>query len=134
MVNPQLEKSFSADPNYERLLLISQNFKLIAKGGLGINEEFTLFGSSANHFVTLPHHLTCNFGRNKHHLEVGLGGTVIIGQTNEPYLLYTIIGYRLMPLKKNKVNFRIYGSVPLNGFERVNVIFIPIGLSIGINL
>jgi hypothetical protein len=120
--------------SYERLLLFSPNCKLTGKGGVGFNQEFNLFGGSTSLFVTMPHHITGNFGKSRHHLEIGLGGTLIFGKTNEPYLLYPIVGYRIMPLKENKVNFRIYGSFPFSGLETDVIFFIPIGLSIGINL
>ncbi len=120
--------------SYERLLLISPGLKLAGKSGIGLNQELNIMGGSANLFATIPHHITSNFGKSKHHLEIGLGGTAIFGKTNEPYLLYPIVGYRFMPLRENKINFRIYVSYPFSGLETDVIFFIPLGLSIGINL
>jgi hypothetical protein len=124
--------------NYERLFLINQNFFITGKLGIGYNEEFKLciFGpcSPPEKYITIPHHITGNLGKGRHFFEFGLGGTIIIGKTNQHYWLYPLVGYRLQPLKSNKVNFRIFGSIPFSGLNSVeDIIFIPFGLSLGVN-
>lgn len=123
--------------NYDKQFLISQTFILSSKFGLGYNEEFQLciFGpcSSPEKYLTIPHHITGNIGKRKHFFEFGLGGTIISGNTNQNYFLYPIVGYRILPLNSNKVNFRVFGQIPFTGLEIEDILFIPFGLSIGIS-
>lgn len=123
--------------NYDKQFLISPAFILSSKFGLGYNEEFQLciFGpcSPPEKYLTIPHHITGNFGKGKHFFEFGLGGTIISGNTNQNYFLYTIVGYRILPLNSNKVNFRLYGQIPFTGFKIEDIFFIPFGLSSGIS-
>jgi hypothetical protein len=118
--------------NFERQYLISSTFILTSKIGLGYNKEFLIFGSNQEHYLTIPHHITGNIGKGKHFFEFGLGGTIISGNTTQPYLLYPIVGYRILPLKSNEINFRIFGQIPF--FEtHATIPFIPLGLSLGIS-
>jgi len=124
--------------NYDRQFLVSPSFILSGKIGLGYNQEFQLcvFGpcSSPPHkYLTITHHITGNFGKGRHFFEFGLGGTIIIGNTTQPYLLYPIIGYRFLPLRSDKLNFRIFGQIPLTGLETDDIMFLPFGLSLGIS-
>lgn len=119
--------------NFEKQYLISSTFILTSKLGLGYNEEFLLFGHNPEHYLTIPHHITANIGKGKHFFEFGLGGTIICGNTNQPYLLYPIVGYRILPLKSNKINFRIFGQIPFSGLETDDIIFVPFGLNLGIS-
>lgn len=123
--------------NYEHHLISEPNFLLAGKVGLGYNEEFKFcFGtcSPAESYLTLPHHITANIGKGRHFLELGLGGTFVLGETSQPYLIYPIIGYRLSPLRSNKTTFRIFGQWPISGIETDDIIFIPLGISVGISL
>lgn len=123
--------------NYERLFFVNPTFALSGKLGLGYNQEFNLcvFGSCGpeRSYLTIPHHITGNLGKGRHFFEFGLGGTVIVGNTAQQYLLYPIIGYRLQPLKSNRVNFRIFGQVPFSGLNPEDMIFVPLGVSVGIS-
>jgi hypothetical protein len=124
--------------NYERLFFITPCFFLTGKLGIGYNEEFKLniFGPSSppKQYFAIPHHITGNFGKGRNFLEFGLGGTIIDGNTKQNYLLYPIFGYRLQPLKSNRVNFRIFGSIPFTGLKNTeDILFIPFGLSLGIS-
>ncbi|NHK29701.1 MAG: hypothetical protein FK730_00015 [Asgard group archaeon] len=123
--------------SYERIFFISSNFFLTGKLGLGYNEEFRLclFGSCppTEKHLTIPHHITGNLGIERHLFECGIGGTIITGNTNQNYLLYLIVGYRLQPQKPNMVTFRIFGSIPFTGFWTEDILFIPLGLSLGIS-
>jgi len=124
--------------NYERIFLISSSFFLTAKVGLGYNEEFQYGGHSTplSKFLTIPHHFTGNIGKGRHFFEFGLGGTLINGNTTQHYIFYPIVGYRLLPLKSNNINFRLFGNIPywaFYGAETDDIIFIPFGLSFGIS-
>ncbi|WP_418262714.1 hypothetical protein [Flavobacterium faecale] len=124
--------------NYEKLFFVNSSFILSGKLGLGYNEEYELciFGScssSTEQYLTIPHHITGNWGKGRNFFEFGLGGTIINGNTSQNYLLYPIVGYRLQPLKSNKVNFRIFGQIPFSGIETVDILFIPFGVSAGVN-
>ena len=122
--------------NYERLLFISPDFFLAGKLGVGYNEEFNICLSGecpSESFTTITHHITGNLGKGRHLVELGLGGTIINGNTDENYLAYPIVGYRLHPLKSGKVSFRIYGSVPFTGLDTEDILFMPVGISVGIS-
>jgi len=67
---------------------------------------------------------------------INLLGDVSFGSINyvtKPYLLYPIIGYRITPKQQNKINFRIYAEPPFSGNLSEDILFIPIGLSLGLN-
>jgi hypothetical protein len=122
--------------NYERRFLVRAAYFFTAKLGYGYNEEFQICiwdnACSSNHtYITVPHHITVNVGNGRHFLEAGIGGTAILGNTDQNYLIYPILGYRLHPLRKNKINFRIYGEVPFSGLLTEDILFIPFGMSLG---
>jgi len=120
--------------NYERLFLINSRFFLTGQLGIGYNEEFqlNLFGGPPpEKYRIISHHITGNLGKRRHFLEFGLGGAIITGNTNKHYLLGPIVGYRLQPLKSNRINLRIFGSIPVIGFE-TDIMYIPFGLSLGV--
>lgn len=122
--------------NYERLFFIRPIFMLTGKLGLGYNEEFQvcIWGpcTTPNKYLTIPLHITGNVGKGRHFFEFGIGGTRIIGHTNQPYYIYPLIGYRLNPLKKNRVNFRIVGQIPFSGVLYTDdILFVPVGFSLG---
>lgn len=123
--------------NYDKQFLISSTFILSGKLGLGYNEEFKIcvWGpcSPSEKYMTIPHHITGNIGKGRHFFEFGLGGTIISGSADKNYLLYPIVGYRILPLNSNKVNFRIFGQIPFSGLPE-DIIYIPVGLSLGISL
>ena len=122
--------------NYERILSIDSRVIWTSKLGLGFNErlDFRWPGAPSRppvYFLTMPHHITGNLGKGRHLFEFGLGGTIIIGNTNFPYLYYPIVGYRILPLRSNKTNFRIYVQIPFSGLDPGDVLFIPFGFSLG---
>lgn len=128
--------------NYERKFLISQTFLISSKLGLGYNEEFSLniciWGPcppppAPKKYLTIPHHITGILGKGLHFFEFGLGGTIISGVTTQPYLFYPIVGYRILPLMSNKINFRVFGQIPFSGLETDDILFIPFGLSLGVS-
>lgn len=122
--------------HYDRLILLGPSFMLSGKLGVGYNEEFQLciFGpcsSPPGKYMSIPHHITGNLGKRKHFFEFGLGGTLILGNTVQPYVLYPMLGYRFLPLRSGKINFRIFGQVPLSRIE--DILFVPFGISLGIS-
>ena len=64
--------------------------------------------------------------------EFGLGGTLVAGKADHPYILYPIVGYRFLPVEPNKLSFRVFGHVPFSEAAAKGVTFIPIGLSVGL--
>ena len=122
--------------NYQKLYQVRPNFLVSGKLGLGYNQEFQLclFGPCSTppeNFLTIPHHITGNWGGGWSFFEVGLGGTLVLGPISQNYLLYPMIGYRLQPLKSDRLNFRIFGHFPVTGIESNYILFIPIGFSAG---
>ena len=126
--------------DYERLFFLAPN-KFISNSfgiGGGSEIEFCLNGSSpcssTKGLLTVPHSLTANWGRNRHFFEFGIGGTIVIGNTNENYFLYPILGWRIQPNKSKlgRNNFRLFVSVPFSGIETEDILWIPIGISYGV--
>lgn len=126
--------------NYERIKIISPYFFLSGNIGVGHQSELQIcffwdctFPESKK-FITFPHHLTLNFGKKKHFLEAGLGGTYVYGITQKKYFIYPLIGYRIQPLKSKKAIFRLYfNTSAFNSFEENVYLNIPAGISIGIS-
>ena len=127
--------------NYEKQFLVGESFILTTKFGLGYNQEFRLclFGSCSSpskNYLTIPHHFTANLGNRRSFFEFGLGGTILYGETSEPYILYPIIGYRFLPLQSNKINFRLYFLPPpyADGpYGHPDILFFIVGGSLGIS-
>ena len=124
--------------NYERLYSLSPTFILSSKVGLGYNIDFQLclFGTCPppKEYLIIPHHITGNIGERRVFFEFGLGGSLILGETTQPYLMYPIVGYRIHPLKSNRVNFRIFAQIPLTkGFIIDDILFSPVGVSLGLS-
>jgi hypothetical protein len=130
--------------NYERLFVVRPKFIISSKLGLGYNEEFRIcFGPCVyppEKYTTIPHHITGNVGKRQHFFEFGIGGTKIIGNTSQPYLLYSIVGYRILPLSSKRLNFSGFILVPYSGLENGEfyleldyIFFIPFGFSLGVS-
>lgn len=124
--------------NYDHMwrLRNAGDFKqfISTKIGIGRNREFTLnFSSTADRYITLPHHVTYNMGTENAHFEIGLGGTRILDDLPE-YILYPTIGGRIVSKSYPHFSFRLYCQVPVNRFYDFysNAYFIPIGTSLGI--
>lgn len=125
--------------NYERFIVITPALFAPGKLGLGHNKEYRLcfFGpctSSPDIYLTIPHHFTLNLGKKSNFFEFGLGGTIINGNTTQNYLLYPVFGLRTLPFNSNKINFRIYLQFPFSGMEAEDIVFIPVGLSLGLSI
>jgi hypothetical protein len=108
--------------------------------GIGYNAHLDDFEFQGN-YLTLPQHITMNFGKRKSFFEIGIGGTLFIGKDlpnngTVYYDVYPIIGYRLHPLLSKKVNFRIYSSFPpsfiISDWETFTFWWFPFGISLGI--
>jgi hypothetical protein len=137
--NINLGAASIASVSYDRMVPIGSNFMLTGKLGLGYNKEsqLCLFGpcsSPAENYTTITHHVTGILGKKRSFFEIGLGGTIIIGNTDQHYYLYPIVGYRLSPLIPTNLTFRVYGLYPFSGFDIVDILVLPIGLSLGISL
>jgi hypothetical protein len=121
--------------NYERFFLIRPKFFLAGSLGIGFNKdndsEGTVFELSRATLMTVPHHVTMNVGKKKSYFEFGIGGTWLIGEANQHYYVYPIIGYRFHPFKSLINNYRVYIGVPFYGWENADFWMFPIGLSVG---
>lgn len=124
--------------HFERLFPVNTSWLISGKLGVGYNEEFQLclFGSCGpkRSYVTLPHHITAVYGKNRHFVETGLGGTYLFGDTEQNYFVYPIIGYRFMSRGPDKIIFRIFVQVPFSGLDTEDIVFVPVGVSIGMAL
>jgi hypothetical protein len=116
---------------------MSSNFFLTAKLGLGYNEEdqWCLFGGCdpPEKYLTIPHHVSGNYGKGRHFFEFGVGGTIINGETSQNYLVYPFAGYRLQPFISNKFIFRAFACIPFTGLDTEDILFVPFGLCFGIS-
>ena len=121
---------------FEKLFFLKPALTLSAKAGLGFNTEFQLFSSEPpNNYFILPHHVTCNLGRNRSYLEFGAGGAWVTGNLDHYYLVYPILGYRFHPFKNPGFSFRIWIYYPFG--QDINIdwdimMLVPYGLSFGI--
>lgn len=109
--------------NYDKVFLIKHAFILTGKLGAGYYQEIPIWKNQLTppKYFTIPHHITGNLGKRQHFFEFGLGGTFLNGHSDNIYIIYPIIGYRLLPFESNKVNFRIYGQIPVTGFNILNI-------------
>ena len=122
----------------EKFVFLKPGFALGIGVGFGFNQEFQIFSNDdiANYFI-LPHHVTCNFGKNKSFLEFGLGAAFVTSGEDNYYLAYPVLGYRLHPFKNPGFSFRAWLYYPLGQQSNINdidVLFTPVGLSFGIAL
>lgn len=127
--------------NYERQFSVNSKFLISSKFGIGYNQTYNILSTEKElKYLTLPHHITGNLGKGRHFFEFGLGGTAIIGNTNKPYFLYPLVGYRILPLRSNKLNFRVFGHIPFSEgrLKEANgagaPVFIYIGWNLGISI
>ena len=123
--------------NYDRLFRVDSLVYLSAKFGLGYNKEFQLciFGPcdfNDEEYFTIPLHLTGIIGKGRSFFEFGVGGTIITGETSQPFILYPVMGFRILPLRSGYSVFRIYGQVPFSEL-REDYFFSRIGLSFGLS-
>lgn len=119
--------------NFESLFLVKEKSFFTGKIGIGYNVVIStqFFIPIMTPLATIPHHITYNYGRQKHFLELGAGGTLFMHGGTGNYIAYPIIGYRLQPLEASRWNFRIYGQFPLIDFTEKDVVAYPFGLSAG---
>ncbi len=127
--------------NYERLFWVDPTLFGTAKIGIGFNKRLNLLGdtfSQPTTFPTIPIHLTANIGKGDHFFEFGLGGTMLLKSNVQDYLLYPILGYRMVLLKSQGINFRIFALYPMDRVRLsrdYNNIHCPwFGINLGIGL
>jgi hypothetical protein len=123
--------------NYERQFIVSPNFIISSRIGLGHYVEFETCSLKPcipppDRFLTIPHHITGNLGKERHFFEFGFGGVVIDGNTPQPYIFYPLIGYRVLPLLSKEISFRLFVHIPFSGIEVDGIFFIPAGFSFGL--
>lgn len=110
------------------------NIFLSSKIGVGYQENFRFSGPPKKQFLTIPHHYTVNFGKKEIFFEAGLGGTLLFGPADIPYLVYPTLGIRTLPLSRtNRSNLRLYLNIPFSESFWDDIFFIPLGISFGYN-
>lgn len=123
--------------NFENMIGLTTNVIFSWKLGLGYNEEFDICFSGdcgpPKSYVTLPHSISFNFGGKGHYLETNIGGTILLGETKQPYIPNVLVGYRLIDLNRNKMTFRVFFQYPIRGYNHPDILFFPVGLSVGFN-
>ncbi len=107
--------------------------------GLGMSGDSRNFLESESFeekqfFGVIPHHFTANFGSGKHFFEAGIGGTVFTGAPAQDYIGYPILGYRFQNSGNIKSNFRIFVQSPIFENPGPEVLFMPLGFSMGFSL
>lgn len=123
--------------NFEVLARIHKNAFISTGLGVGYQESFdlTIIGPVKNEntseFMSIPHHVTGNFGFKRGFLEMGLGGTYYTGKIDKRYILYPILGFRLQPLKQDRAVFKLFINIPVTKCS--DVLFFPFGTSIGVS-
>jgi hypothetical protein len=126
-----------ASLNYERLFFAEpEHFFIAAGAGAGMNFFVTIRNDngkpySLENYLIIPHHATANIGMGRHFFEFGVGGAFLSGPRAQPYLPSLMAGYRLQPWNTNKLHLRVFGSYPLEGLEKFEILYIPVGLSVG---
>lgn len=70
--------------DYEKLIPLTKKFILSNKLGIGYNRyagECPLpSNSTCPRFFVVPHHFTANLGKKQNFFEIGLGGTIVVGE------------------------------------------------------
>ena len=119
--------------NYDYLYYNVRKFFISGIVGIGYSESMTLPNENTS-LLSLPLHVTGNYGEKKHFFEFGFGGNLFFYDFYKywDYSVYPIVGYRFQPMKKDKVNFRVYASYPLNHPIDLDYYwFFPVGVSMG---
>ncbi len=123
--------------NYERQFPVNGLGFVSARAGIGSNEEFTLCrGRSCptNNVLTIPIHLTASIGQGPGYPEIGLGSSLIRGDVDDQFFLFPVIGFRFQPDRsKPGVVFRAYSTFNVFQFKAKDLLFFPVGLSLGSN-
>ena len=128
--------------NYESIFHLNERNFISGEIGFGYGEgaPYIMWAAEtpSRHFLTIPHHITGNYGKGRHYFEYGLSGTVLYvlnqnGYESEfhSYVLAPKIGYRFLALKSKKMYFKINASFPIHDFEEGTSFYVPVGLSIG---
>jgi hypothetical protein len=117
--------------NYERLFPIAPKFFLTGQAGIGRNQEaLWTAGRSPRLYTTFPHHITANFGKNRHFFEFGFSGDIVAGDTEHHYISGPLVGYRYKSSRSGRIPVRCFITYPFIGLH-TGLIYVPFGLSIG---
>lgn len=121
---------------YERLFPVSNWIFITGNTGIGFDEPTLGYTMGYNtppdqYMVTFPHQVTCNIGGGRHFFEFGLGGSFLFQESDTQYFLYPVAGYRMQPLRSDRLNIRLFGVVPFSGTGDEKMIINPVGVSIG---
>lgn len=125
--------------HYDRQSALKEGAFFSTKLGIGYNEEWRICALSSctsppARYMTVPHHITYNTGFNKHYFEIGMGATLLTYPATQNYIVYPILGYRRVPAEEKRFQFRVFGQIPFTGLDTKDILFVPLGLSLGIRL
>ncbi|MBN2729874.1 MAG: hypothetical protein JXR53_11685 [Bacteroidales bacterium] len=125
---------FSA--SYGHILKVGNVFYGSIGGGLGYAQDVNIFNIATSRdpetYLTLPYYFTAMLGKTRHFAEIGIGGTFVFGDLEKYHYLYPMLGYRLQPLRSNRLHFKFYASM-LNTNSPDNLWIIPVGMALGFN-
>lgn len=124
--------------SYEQIFFNKPYFFYTAEVGFGYNRDgnicVPIFCTGKEILLTVPFHLTANFGNGNHFLEMGMGATKIFGDTPYGFFLFPQLGYRYMPSEPFSPNVKAYFQLfEFMGFDLDEVFYSPIGVSIGLS-
>jgi len=126
--------------NFEKLKPIKSSVFITPGIGIGITLKVEdLFEIES--LPSIPAKVTCNLGSGRHFFEAGLGLNIVLGDIDDNFILYPVIGYRIQPLREKKIYFRLYGCIPFSEFSNIgnkefldrDIAIMPFGLSIGMS-
>lgn len=126
--------------SYERILWADPKVFYTVKVGTGYNNnnriDLCLISCSGTYlpinYITFPHHISVNTGNGKNFFEVGLGGTLLKSTGSQEYVIYPILGYRLMGHENSNGSLRIYTHIPFSIAAKMEYRYFPIALNLGL--
>ncbi len=122
--------------NLEQNFIVNHRSMVSTKIGLGYNQKisYCIFRPcpKLEHYLVLPHHVSYLYGKNKVAIELGLGGAIVLGNTEKNYILFPFLGFRYMPRTINRLTFRAYFTTPFPGYDTF-LLFVPYGINFGYN-
>lgn len=124
--------------NFERSLSLGEKYFTTISFGIGKNKmHFSSLDADISrppdqYYYTFPHSISANFGSINHFFEMAYSGTFIDRDFKKRYIAHPLIAYRLIS-NNGRVTFRIFLSFPFEEVPSLEIIYVPIGLSYGIN-
>ena len=127
--------------SYEKFILIPNRYPdmfISYNIGVGFNRKDKICFEEkeceiGQYFPVLPLSINFNIGNLKNFLDIGLGSSVLFIDNIPNYLPFVNIGYKYLPLKRNKFVFRFYLSIPF--YDNIESVEIPyFGIHFGMTI